>query len=135
MWGEEYVIIGFLNFLLIITLVIGVIIIINEINDPSFILIGITGLILTSSSIILLGLINNFISNNMKLFVLSSILYIFLDIIISIFLLRRKIKNKILKNIIWGSLIISWLFSIYLMIICLGNIILAYFGSMWWEKD
>ena len=135
MWGEEYVIIGFLNFLLIITLVIGVIIIINEINDPSFILIGITGLILTSSSIILLGLINNFISNNMKLFLLSSILYIFLDIIISIFLLRRKIKNKILKNIIWGSLIISWLFSIYLMIICLGNIILAYFGSMWWEKD
>ena len=123
-------IIGFLNFLLIITLVIGVIIIINEINDPSFILIGITGLILTSSSIILLGLINNFISNNMKLFLLSSILYIFLDIIISIFLLRRKIKNKILKNIIWGSLIISWLFSIYLMIICLGNIILAYFGSM-----
>ena len=123
-------IIGFLNFLLIITLVIGVIIIINEINDPSFILIGITGLILTSSSIILLGLINNFISNNMKLFLFSSILYIFLDIIISIFLLRRKIKNKILKNIIWGSLIISWLFSIYLMIICLGNIILAYFGSL-----
>ena len=123
-------IIGFLNFLLIITLVIGVIIIINEINDPSFILIGITGLILTSSSIILLGLINNFISNDMKLFVLSSILYIFLDIIISIFLLRRKIKNKILKNIILGSLIISWLFSIYLMIICLGNIILAYFGSL-----
>lgn len=135
MWGEEYVIIGFLNFLLIITLVIGVIIIINEINDPSFILIGITGLILTSSSIILLGLINNFISSDMKLFVLSSMLYIFLDIIISIFLLRRKIKNKILKNIILGSLIISWLFSIYLMIICLGNIILAYFGSMWWEKD
>ena len=123
-------IIGFLNFLLIITLVIGVIIIINEINDPSFILIGITGLILTSSSIILLGLINNFISSDMKLFVLSSMLYIFLDIIISIFLLRRKIKNKILKNIILGSLIISWLFSIYLMIICLGNIILAYFGSM-----
>lgn len=135
MWGEEYVIIGFLNFLLIITLVIGVIIIINELNDPSFILMGITGLILTSSSIILLGLINNFISSDMKLFVLSSILYIFLDIIISIFLLRRKIKNKILKNIIWGSLIISWLFSIYLMIICLGNIILAYFGSLWWEKD
>ena len=123
-------IIGFLNFLLIITLVIGVIIIINEINDPSFILIGITGLILTSSSIILLGLINNFISSDMKLFVLSSILYIFLDIIISIFSFRRKIKNKILKNIIWGSLIISWLFSIYLMIICLGNIILAYFGSL-----
>ena len=123
-------IIGFLNFLLIITLVIGVIIIINELNDPSFILMGITGLILTSSSIILLGLINNFISSDMKLFVLSSILYIFLDIIISIFLLRRKIKNKILKNIIWGSLIISWLFSIYLMIICLGNIILAYFGSL-----
>ena len=135
MWGEEYVIIGFFNFLLIITLIIGLIIIMNELSDPSFRLIGITGLILTSSSIILLGLINNFISNDMKLFVLSSILYIFLDIIISIFLLRRKIKNKILKNIILGSLIISWLFSIYLMIICLGNIILAYFGSLWWEKD
>ena len=123
-------IIGFFNFLLIITLIIGLIIIMNELSDPSFRLIGITGLILTSSSIILLGLINNFISNDMKLFVLSSILYIFLDIIISIFLLRRKIKNKILKNIILGSLIISWLFSIYLMIICLGNIILAYFGSL-----
>lgn len=122
-------IVGFLNFLLIITLIIGLIIIIRELYDPSFILIGITGLILTSSSILLLGLINNFISNDMKLFVLSSILYIFLDIIISIFLLRKEIKNKILKNIIWGSLIISWLFSIYLMIICLGNIILAYLGS------
>ena len=122
-------IVGFLNFLLIITLIIGLIIIIRELYDPSFILIGITGLILTSSSIILLGLINNFISNDMKLFVLSSILYIFLDIIISIFLLRKEIKNKIFKNIIWGSLIISWLFSIYLMIICLGNIILAFFRS------
>ena len=123
-------VIGFFNFLLIITLIIGLIIIMNELSDPSFRLIGITGLILTSSSILLLGLINNFISSDMKLFVLSSILYIFLDIIISIFLLRRKIKNKILKNIILGSLIISWLFSIYLMIICLGNIILAYFGSL-----
>lgn len=85
--------------------------------------------ILTSSSILLLGLINNFISNDMKLFVLSSILYIFLDIIISIFLLRKEIKNKIFKNIIWGSLIISWLFSLYLIIICLGNIILAFFRS------
>ena len=128
-------VVGFLNFLLIIVLGIGLIIIMNELSDPSFRLIGITGLILTSSSILLLGLINNFISSDMKLFVLSSILYIFLDIIISIFSLRRKSKNKILKNIIWVSLIISWLFSIYLMIICLGNIILAYFGSMWWEKD
>lgn len=122
-------IVGFLNFLLIIVLVTGLIIIIHELSDPSFRLIGITGLILTSSSILLLGLINNFISSDMKLFVLSSILYIFLDIIISIFLLRKEIKNKILKNIIWGSLIISWLFSIYLMIICLGNIILAYLRS------
>ena len=127
-------IVGFLNFLLIIVLVTGLIIIIHELSDPSFRLIGITGLILTSSSILLLGLINNFISSDMKLFVLSSILYIFLDIIISIFLLRKEIKNKILKNIIWGSLIISWLFSIYLMIICLGNIILAYLRSQWWEK-
>ena len=122
-------IVGFLNFLLIITLIIGLIIIMNELSDPSFRLIGITGLILTSSSILLLGLINNFISSDMKLFVLSSILYIFLDIIISIFLLRKEIKNKILKNIIWGSLIISWLFSLYLIIICLGNIILAYLRS------
>lgn len=122
-------IVGFLNFLLIIVLVTGLIIIMHELSDPSFRLIGITGLILTSSSILLLGLINNFISSDMKLFVLSSILYIFLDIIISIFLLRKEIKNKILKNIIWGSLIISWLFSIYLMIICLGNIILAYLRS------
>lgn len=122
-------VVGFLNFLLIITLIIGLIIIMNELSDPSFRLIGITGLILTSSSILLLGLINNFISSNMKLFVSSSILYIFLDIIISIFLLRKEIKNRILKNIIWGSLIISWLFSIYLIIICLGNIILAYLRS------
>ena len=121
--------VGFLNFLLIIVLVTGLIIIMHELSEPSFRLIGITGLILTSSSILLLGLINNFISRDMKLFVLSSILYIFLDIIISIFLLRKEIKNKILKNIIWGSLIISWLFSVYLMIICLGNIILAFFRS------
>lgn len=127
--------VGFLNFLLIIVLVTGLIIIMHELSDPSFRLIGITGLILTSSSILLLGLINNFISRDMKLFVLSSILYIFLDIIISIFLLRKEIKNKILKNIIWGSLIISWLFSVYLMIICLGNIILAFFRSQGWEKD
>ena len=127
-------VVGFLNFLLIITLIIGLIIIMNELSDPSFRLIGITGLILTSSSILLLGLINNFISSDMKLFILSSILYIFLDIIISIFLLRKEIKNKILKNIIWGSLIISWLFSLYLIIICLGNIILAYLRSQWWEK-
>lgn len=127
--------VGFLNFLLIIVLGTGLIIIMHELSDPSFRLIGITGLILTSSSILLLGLINNFISRDMKLFVLSSILYIFLDIIISIFLLRKEIKNKIFKNIIWGSLIISWLFSIYLMIICLGNIILSYLGSLWWEKD
>lgn len=122
-------IVGFLNFLLIITLIIGLIIIMNELSDPSFRLIGITGLILTSSSILLLGLINNFISSDMKLFILSSILYIFLDIFISIFLLRKEIKNRILKNIIWGSLIISWLFSLYLIIICLGNIILAYLRS------
>ena len=122
--------VGFLNFLLIIVLGTGLIIIMHELSDPSFRLIGITGLILTSSSILLLGLINNFISRDMKLFVLSSILYIFLDIIISIFLLRKEIKNKIFKNIIWGSLIISWLFSIYLMIICLGNIILSYLGSL-----
>ncbi len=122
-------VVGFLNFLLIIVLGIGLIIIMNELSDPSFRLIGITGLILTSSSILLLGLINNFISSDMKLFILSSILYIFLDIIISIFLLRKEIKNKILKNIIWGSLIISWLFSLYLIIICLGNIILAYLRS------
>lgn len=122
-------IIGFLNFLLIITLIIGLIIIINELSDPSFILIGITGFILISSSILLLGLINNFISSDMKLCILSSILYIFLDIFISIFLLRKEIKNRILKNIIWGSLIISWLFSLYLIIICLGNIILAYLRS------
>ena len=127
--------VGFLNFLLIIVLVTGLIIIMHELSEPSFRLIGITGLILTSSSILLLGLINNFISRDMKLFVLSSILYIFLDIIISIFLLRKEIKNKILKNIIWGSLIISWLFSVYLMIICLGNIILAFFRSQGWEKD
>lgn len=127
-------VVGFLNFLLIIVLGIGLIIIMNELSDPSFRLIGITGLILTSSSILLLGLINNFISSDMKLFILSSILYIFLDIIISIFLLRKEIKNKILKNIIWGSLIISWLFSLYLIIICLGNIILAYLRSQWWEK-
>ena len=76
--------VGFLNFLLIIVLVTGLIIIMHELSDPSFRLIGITGLILTSSSILLLGLINNFISRDMKLFVLSSILYIFLDIIISI---------------------------------------------------
>ncbi|TPF98651.1 permease, partial [Clostridium perfringens A] len=68
-------------------------------------------------------------SSDMKLFVLLSILYIFLDIIISIFLLRKEIKNRIFKNIIWGSLIISWLFSLYLIIICLGNIILAFFRS------
>ncbi|HAT4216003.1 TPA: permease [Clostridium perfringens] len=122
-------VVGFLNFLLIITLIIGLIIIMNELSDPSFRLIGITGLILTSSSILLLGLINNFISSDMKLFILSSIVYIFLDIFISIFLFRKEIKNRILKNIIWGSLIISWLFSFYLVIICLGNIILAYFGS------
>ena len=122
-------VVGFLNFLLIITLIIGLIIIMNELSDPSFRLIGITGLILTSSSILLLGLINNFISSDMKLFVLSSILYIFLDIFISIFLLRKEIKNRILKNIIWGSLIISWLFSLYLIIICLGNIILEYLRS------
>ncbi|PWW90754.1 permease [Clostridium perfringens] len=122
--------VGFLNFLLIIVLGTGLMIIMHELSDPSFRLIGITGLILTSSSILLLGLINNFISRDMKLFVLSSILYIFLDIIISIFLLRKEIKNKIFKNIIWGSLIISWLFSIYLMIICLGNIILSYIGSL-----
>lgn len=122
-------VVGFLNFLLIITLIIGLIIIMNELSDPSFRLIGITGLILTSSSILLLGLINNFISSDMKLFILSSILYIFLDIFISIFLLRKEIKNRILKNIIWGSLIISWLFSLYLIIICLGNIILAYLRS------
>lgn len=122
--------VGFLNFLLIIVLGTGLMIIMHELSDPSFRLIGITGLILTSSSILLLGLINNFISRDMKLFVLSSILYIFLDIIISIFLLRKEIKNKIFKNIIWGSLIISWLFSIYLMIICLGNIILSYLGSL-----
>lgn len=122
-------IVGFLNFLLIITLIIGLIIIMNELSDPSFRLIGITGFILTSSSILLLGLINNFISSDMKLFILSSILYIFLDIFISIFLLRKEIKNRILKNIIWGSLIISWLFSLYLIIICLGNIILAYLRS------
>ena len=126
--------VGFLNFLLIIVLVTGLIIIMHELSDPSFRLIGITGLILTSSSILLLGLINNFISRDMKLFVLSSILYIFLDIIISIFLLRKDINNKIFKNIIWGSLIISWLFSLYLIIICLGNIILAYLRSQWWEK-
>lgn len=123
-----------LDFLLIITLIIGLIIIMNELSDPSFRLIGITGFILTSSSILLLGLINNFISSDMKLFILSSILYIFLDIFISIFLLRKEIKNRILKNIIWGSLIISWLFSLYLIIICLGNIILAYLRSQWWEK-
>lgn len=122
-------IVGFLNFLLIITLIIGLIIIMNELSDPSFRLIGIAGFILTSSSILLLGLINNFISSDMKLFILSSILYIFLDIFISIFLLRKEIKNRILKNIIWGSLIISWLFSLYLIIICLGNIILAYLRS------
>ena len=122
-------VVGFLNFLLIIVLGIGLIIIMNELSDPSFRLIGITGLILTSSSILLLGLINNFISSDMKLFVLLSILYIFLDIIISIFLLRKEIKNRIFKNIIWGSLIISWLFSLYLIIICLGNIILAFFRS------
>ena len=121
--------VGFLNFLLIIVLVTGLIIIMHELSDPSFRLIGITSLILTSSSILLLGLINNFISNDMKLFVLLSILYIFLDIIISIFLLRKEIKNKIFKNIIWCSLIISWLFSLYLIIICLGNIILAFFRS------
>ena len=128
-------VVGFLNFLLIIVLGIGLIIIMNELSDPSFRLIGITGLILTSSSILLLGLINNFISSDMKLFVLLSILYIFLDIIISIFLLRKEIKNRIFKNIIWGSLIISWLFSLYLIIICLGNIILAFFRSQGWEKD
>ncbi|MGM8299650.1 permease [Clostridium perfringens] len=122
-------VIGFLNFLLIIVLFIGLIIIIHELCEPSFILIGIAGLILISSSILLLGLINNFISNDMKLFVLSSIAYIFLDIVISIFLLRKEIKNRIFKKIIWGSLIISWLFSIYLMIICLGNIILDYLRS------
>ncbi len=122
-------VVGFLNFLLIITLIIGLIIIMNELSDPSFRLIEITGFILTSSSILLLGLINNFISSDMKLFILSSILYIFLDIFISIFLLRKEIKNRILKNIIWGSLIISWLFSLYLIIICLGNIILAYLRS------
>ncbi|EDT72345.1 hypothetical protein CJD_1868 [Clostridium perfringens D str. JGS1721] len=117
-------IIGFLNFLLIITLIIGLSIAIHELYTHSF-----TGFILTSSSIILLGLINNFVSNDMKLFILSSIVYIFLDIFISIFLLRKEIKNRILKNIIWGSLIISWLFSFYLIIICLGNIILAYIRS------
>ena len=114
--------VGFLNFLLIITLIIGLSIAIHEVYTPSF-----TGFILTSSSILLLGLINNFISNDVKLFVLFSIAYIFLDIIISVFLLKKEIKNRIFKNIIWGSLIISWLFGIYLIIICLGNIILAFF--------
>lgn len=122
-------VIGFLNFLLIIVLFIGLGITIRELYEPSFILIGITGFILTSSSILLLGLINNFISNDMKLFVLSSIAYIFLDIVISIFLLRKEIKNRIFKKIIWGSLIISWLFSFYLIITCLGNIILDYLRS------
>lgn len=120
---------GFFNFLLIIVLVIGLIITMRELYDPSFILIEITGLILTSSSILLLGLINNFISNDMKLFVLLSIAYLFLDIVISIFLLRKEIKNRIFKKIIWGSLIISWLFGFYLTITCLGNTILAYLRS------
>lgn len=53
-------IIGFLNFLLIITLIIGLIIIMHELSDPSFRLIGITGLILTSSSILLLGPVAQF---------------------------------------------------------------------------
>lgn len=124
---------GFLNFLLIIVLVIGLIITMCELYDPSFILI--TGLILTSSSILLLGLINNFTSNDVKLFILLVIAYVILNFIVSIFLLRKESRNRIFKKIIWGSLIISWLFGFYLIITCLGNIILAYLRSHVWEKD
>lgn len=72
-------IVGFLNFLLIIIFIIGLILIVNEFIEITFIL-GAFGFILVINSILLFGLINSFTTNDMKILILLIILYFILKL-------------------------------------------------------
>ncbi|WP_283697875.1 permease [Clostridium perfringens] len=121
-------IVGFLNFLLIIVFIIGLILIVNEFIEITFIL-GAFGFILVINSVLLFGLINSFTTNDMKVLILLVILYFILNMILSIFLSKKDINNIVLKRIVYGVLIVSWLFNFYLSTTCVGNILEAYIRS------
>ncbi|MBO3421197.1 permease [Clostridium perfringens] len=120
--------VGFLNFLLAIVFIIGLLLIINELIEVTFIL-GAFGFILVISSALLFGLINNFITNDMKILILLIIAYFILNMIISIFLSKKDIKNKALKRIVYSGVVVSWLFNFYLSTTCVWNILKAYIRS------
>ncbi|WP_283697373.1 permease [Clostridium perfringens] len=119
---------GFLNFLLAIVFIIGLLLIVNELIEVTFIL-GAFGFILVISSALLFGLINNFITNDMKILILLIIAYFILNMIISIFLSKKDIKNKVLKRIVYSGVVVSWLFNFYLSTTCVWNILKAYIRS------
>lgn len=119
---------GFLNFLLAIVFIIGLLLIVNELIEVTFIL-GAFGFILVISSALLFGLINNFITNDMKILILLIIAYFILNMIISIFLSKKDIKNKALKRIVYSGVVVSWLFNFYLSTTCVWNILKAYIRS------
>lgn len=121
-------IVGFLNFLLIIVFIIGLILIVNEFIEITFIL-GAFGFILVINSVLLFGLINSFTTNDMKTLILLVILYFILNMILSIFLSKKDINNIVLKRIVYGVLIVSCLFNFYLSTTCVGNILEAYIRS------
>lgn len=121
-------IVGFLNFLLAIVFIIGLLLIVNELIEVTFIL-GAFGFILVISSALLFGLINNFITNDMKILILLIIAYFILNMIISIFLSKKDIKNKALKRIVYSGVVVSWLFNFYLSTTCVWNILKAYIRS------
>ncbi|MBO3424429.1 permease [Clostridium perfringens] len=120
--------VGFLNFLLAIVFIIGLLLIVNELIEVTFIL-GAFGFILVISSALLFGLINNFITNDMKILILLIIAYFILNMIISIFLSKKDIKNKALKRIVYSGVVVSWLFNFYLSTTCVWNILKAYIRS------
>ncbi|WP_245161266.1 permease [Clostridium perfringens] len=117
-----------MNFLLAIVFIIGLLLIVNELIEVTFIL-GAFGFILVISSALLFGLINNFITNDMKILILLIIAYFILNMIISIFLSKKDIKNKALKRIVYSGVVVSWLFNFYLSTTCVWNILKAYIRS------
>lgn len=120
--------VGFLNFLLGIVFILGLLLIVNELIEVTFIL-GAFGFILVISSALLFGLINNFITNDMKILILLIIAYFISNMIISIFLSKKDIKNKVLKRIVYSGVVVSWLFNFYLSTTCVVNILKAYIRS------
>lgn len=120
--------VGFLNFLLAIVFIIGLLLIVNELIEVTFIL-GAFGFILVISSALLFGLINNFITNDMKILILLIIAYFILNMLLSIFLSKKDIKNKALKKIVYSGVVVSWLFNFYLSTTCVWNILKAYIRS------